>query len=38
MPMAIVILFIHHVKNDLKGCAYSDTEGGGSNILHITCL
>ena len=38
MPMDMVILFIHYVKNDLKRWAYSDTEGRGSNILHITHL
>jgi len=36
--MAMVILFLHCVKNDLKGCAYSNIEGRDSNILHITCL
>jgi hypothetical protein len=32
------ILFIYCVKNYLKGCAYSNIEGRGSNILHIMHL
>jgi hypothetical protein len=34
--MDMVIVFTNCVKNYLKGCVYSDTEGTSSNILHIT--